>query len=133
MTLLIVVIRMSEKIEFNEAVLKAMVELEGFTYEEAKLTYKKRQDLPATAFCGPNKTYPAHDPPRIRAAIQRLMQFKPTGWKKILKCVCGRAKRAKITSPICKKHGFATFSEASRTKLIDWLTGQNDEDICATC
>ena len=121
---------MPEKVEFDEAVLQAMVDLEGFTYEEAKLTYKGRENLPASAFCGPKRTYPAHDAKRIRAAIQRLMQFKPKGWKKILSCVCGRAKKARISSPICKKYGHATFSEA---KLIDWFINNHKEDLCAEC
>jgi len=118
-----------ERIEFEETVLKAMVELEGMTFEEAKLTYKARENLPASAFCGPNRTYPCHDPKRVRAAIQRLMQFKPTGWKKILRRVCGRARKMKIVSPICKKFGFQTFSES---KIVKWWMSKRREE-CAEC
>jgi len=131
---------MSKKIEYDESVLNAMVDLEGFTIEEAKLTYAQRQKLPTSAFCGPNRTYPAHDPLRIRNAIVRLMTFKPTGWKKILGCVCRRAKKAGVKSAICEKYGFAVakktqeskeFSEAK--KLIDWYLKGKVTDLCSEC
>ena len=121
-------IDMSEK--FDEAkILKAMVDFEGFTIEEAKLSYASRQNLPAGAFCGPDRTYPAHDAPHIRAAIQRLFQFKPSGWRKILSCVCGRAKKAGIESDKCKAAGLGGFSEA---KILAWYLEKNKE-TCAEC
>ena len=62
-------------VKFDETILKAMVELEGFSFEEAKLTYAKRQALPNSAFCGPKRTYPAHDKAHVRNAFARLSQF----------------------------------------------------------
>jgi len=113
--------------KFDEAVLKAMVELEGFKLEEAKLTYQQRKDLPAGAFCGPKRTYPAHDPAHIRNALSRLKTFKPKGMKKILKCVCGRARRAKIESEVCKKAGF------QEAKMIEWYLERHKDEFCDIC
>lgn len=115
------------KYEFDESVLKAMVELEGFSFEEAKLSYQKRKDLPASAFCGPKRTYPAHDAPHIRNAITRLMQHKPKGWRKILKCVCGRAVKAKVESAVCKKAGF------QEAKILKWYLERHKDELCAQC
>lgn len=84
-------------IKFDETVLKAMVELEGYSFEEAKLTYARRQKLPSGAFCGPKRSYPAHDAAHVRNALARLSQFggklKPAVRARILGCLKRRAKR----------------------------------------
>ena len=70
---------------------------EGLTIDEAKLTYKARQKLPATAFCGPNKTYPAHDAKHVRNGFVRLSTFGHRLSKevraRIYRCLRRRAKR----------------------------------------
>lgn len=109
--------------EFDEEILKAMVEFEGLSFQEAKLSYQKRKDLPTSAFCGPKRTYPAHDAPHIRNAIQRLMQHKPKGWRKILKCICARARRAKVESDVCKKAGF------HEAKILKWFLKRHKDDL----
>jgi len=67
------------------------------TFEEAKLTYARRKKLPSSAFCGPNRSYPAHDAAHARNALARLSQFggrlKPAVRSRILACVKRRAKR----------------------------------------
>lgn len=74
-----------------------IAEYEGMSVEEAKLSYATRKDLPSSAFCGPDRTYPAHDAAHVRAGIQRLSQFgsklAPAVKKKILGCLLRRAKR----------------------------------------
>jgi hypothetical protein len=109
----------------------AIVELEGLPFGEAKLTYKAREKLPDSAFCGPNRTYPAHDPAHIKNAIARLMQIKPKGWKKILKCVCGRAKKAGIESKVCKTGKFMEAKEVE--PIVDWFLNKHSDDLCADC
>lgn len=88
---------MGTPIKFNETVLNAMVELEGYSFEEAKLSYAQREKLPDTAFCGPNRTYPAHDAPHVRNAFARLGTFghrlKAAVRASILACLKTRAKR----------------------------------------
>lgn len=83
--------------KFDESVLKAMVELEGYTFEEAKLTYAQREKLPESAFCGPNRTYPAHDAAHVRNGLARLGTFgkrlSPATRASILRCLKSRAKR----------------------------------------
>ena len=74
-----------------------IAEFEGVTIEEAKLSYAERKDLPKSAFCGPDRSYPAHDAKHVRAGLQRLSQFwgkiAPAVRKKILGCLLKRAKR----------------------------------------
>jgi hypothetical protein len=83
--------------KFDETVLKAMVELEGYSFEEAKLTYAKRENLPDSAFCGPNRTYPAHDAVHVRNGLARLGTFghkiSTATRASILRCLKTRAKR----------------------------------------
>jgi len=77
--------------------IKTIAEYEGLSIQEAKLTYAARQKLPKGAFCGPDKSYPAHDAKRVRAGLQRLSQFgkrmpKPV-MLRILACLRRRAKK----------------------------------------
>jgi hypothetical protein len=68
-------IRKFKGIEFEETAVIAFMLYEGLTFQEAVLSYKARQNLPATAFCGPNRSYPAHDAKRIHNGFARLSQF----------------------------------------------------------
>jgi len=76
---------------------KTIAEYEGLSIQEAKLTYATRKDLPKSAFCGPDRSYPAQDAKRVRAGLQRLSQFgkkmpKPV-MLRILACLRRRAKK----------------------------------------
>lgn len=77
--------------------IRLIAKSEGLTFEEAKLSYAKRQKLPDSAFCGPNRTYPAHDKAHVRNGLARLGTFgkrlKPAVRKRILACLKRRAKR----------------------------------------
>ena len=85
------------KEDSRKVYLDALQEYESYTFEEAKLTYAKRENLPASAFCGPNRTYPAHDAAHVRNALTRLGTFghrlKPVVRSRILACVKRRAKQ----------------------------------------
>lgn len=76
---------------------EVIAEYEGMTIQEAKLTYAARKKLPATAFCGPNHSYPAHNAAHVRSGLQRLSQFgarlKPAVRARIHGCLVSRAKR----------------------------------------
>lgn len=114
--------------EFNEAVLKSMVELEGYSFEEAKLTYARRQKLPSGAFCGPNRTYPAHDAAHVRNALARLSQFggklKPAVRARILGCLKRRAKRFGVeisetaAGKLCLAKWDETIPEETRKEML---------------
>lgn len=77
-----------------------IAEYEGLPIQEAKLSYAARQNLPATAFCGPEKSYPAQDAKHVRAGFQRLSQFGKKMPRavaiKIYRCLLRRAKKYKI-------------------------------------
>jgi len=120
--------------------IQVIAEYEGYTIEEAKLTYAARQDLPATAFCGPDKSYPAHDAKHVHAGFQRLSQF----WSKmprsiamkIYRCLVRRASKfgvvhdpAKFKAKIGGKSVEETFTEEDRdTKAkLKWLFSELKE------
>jgi hypothetical protein len=43
---------------------------------EAKLTVQARADLPESAFCGPDRSFPAHDAVHVRNGLARVSQSK---------------------------------------------------------
>jgi hypothetical protein len=43
----------------------------------AKLTAKRRNALPSSAFAGPDRSFPIQDPSHIRNALARASQFHP--------------------------------------------------------
>lgn len=115
--------------EFTETeVLQAMVEFEGFKFEEAKLSYAKRQTLPSSAFCGPKRTYPAHDAAHVRNGLARLSQFggrlKASVRSSILTCLKRRAKRFGVEisetsgGKICLAKWDETIPEKDRKKML---------------
>lgn len=116
------------ELEVEESVvLAAMQEFEGFTVEEAALTYKQRENLPNTAFCGPSRTYPAHDAKRVRAGLQRLSQFggrlKPAVRNSIFNCLKRRAKRMGITisDDVLRKFKKRVVSETEqKEEILQW-------------
>lgn len=76
----------------------SIYEGEGITIEEAKLSYAERKDLPSGAFCGPDRSFPAHDAKHVRNGLARLKRSKfSTAVKaKILACLRRRAKKYNI-------------------------------------
>lgn len=77
-------------------IIETIMELEGLDFEEAVLSYKARQKLPDTAFCGPKRSYPCQDAKHIRNAFVRLSQFgrkMPEALRKrIHACIMRKAK-----------------------------------------
>ncbi|RMG66903.1 MAG: hypothetical protein D6710_12020 [Nitrospirae bacterium] len=43
---------------------------------DAKLSTEKRKKLPDKSFCGPNRSFPAHDCPHVRAGFRLLNRAK---------------------------------------------------------
>jgi hypothetical protein len=70
---------------------------EGLTIQEAKLSYAAREKLSPEAFCGPNKSYPAHDASHVRNGLAKLSQFgakmKPEVSARIHNCLKAKAKK----------------------------------------
>lgn len=68
----------------------------GLIAQDAKLTSASRKALPDSAFCGPNRSFPAHDAAHVRNALARLPQatrFSSEEKGRILACVRSRAKK----------------------------------------
>ena len=114
--------------QFDESVLKSMVDLEGYSFEEAKLSYAAREKLPSSAFCGPNRTYPAHDAAHVRNGLARLGTFgsrlKPAVRARILGCLKRRAKRFGIevsetaSGKLCLAKWDETIPEETRKQML---------------
>ena len=118
------------------------------TFEEAKLTYARREKLPAKAFCGPDKSYPAHDAKRVRNGFVRLAQFGgklPKATRaKIYRCLRKRAKKYKIEHDAknYKWKSDGSPNPAYRKKVretVEWFNRKHKdiftkkEDDCDTC
>jgi hypothetical protein len=92
-----------------------IADFEGYTIQEAKLEYAARQDLPASAFCGPNRSYPSHDAAHVRNGLARISQFgskmKPKVRARIEGCLKSRARRFGVE---------VTETKVDRTPLINW-------------
>jgi len=105
-----------------------IAEYEGYTIEEAKLTYAARQELAKGSFCGPDRSYPAQDAAHVRNGFARLSAFggrlsEPIR-KKIYLCLVRRAKKFGVEhDPKTYKWGkyvSETVPEEDQSKLIDW-------------
>lgn len=66
----------------------------GVIAVDAALTAKARNALPDSAFCGPGRSFPAHDAARVRNGLARLPQsnFSPEQKARILACLKRKAK-----------------------------------------
>jgi len=132
-------------IQFDETVLNAMVEFEGLSFEEAKLSYAKREKLPSSAFCGPHRTYPAHDAAHVRNALSRLGTFgrrlKAGVRARILSCLKKRAKRfgveigETVEGRYCIAKWDETVPQEERNKMlikiqetVEWFTDKNKKE-----
>lgn len=123
-----------EKIDVEEAV-QYLIRVEGLEVQEAKLLYAKRQKLKASAFCGPNKSYPADSAINVQKGFAKLSQFghriNEAVRKRIHNRLLGRAKRYKIEHKGCRfcKEG----KEVSET--VDWFLKKHEKDFkpCETC
>jgi hypothetical protein len=63
--------------------------------EDAKLTAAARKKLPDSVFCGPGRSFPAHDKTHVTAALRLINRSKYSASTKasILSCVRGKAKK----------------------------------------
>jgi hypothetical protein len=110
-----------------------IVEYEGLNVQEAKLSYAERKDLPNSAFCGPDRTYPAQDSAHVRNGLARLATFggrlPEAIRKKIYLCLVRRAKKFGVEhDPKNYKWGkYITESkaiDAGSEKLVQWYLNE---------
>jgi hypothetical protein len=97
----------------------SIYEGEGLTIEEAKLSYAERKHLPSGAFCGPDRSFPAHDAAHVRNGLARLKQskFSPAIKARILACLRRRAKKYGIE--VSETENIAVPED--RDAAIHWL------------
>lgn len=114
---------------------QTLIELEGFNVEEAVLSYAARKKLPKSAFCGPDRSYPAHDAAHVRNAFTRLAQFgrklPESVRKRIHSCLMRKAKKFGVEHGgcwICKKKKSKTEETKS---VVDWYL--ETMGICDGC
>ena len=120
---------------------RALEDLEGLEVSEAQLTYAQREKLPSTAFCGPQRSYPAHDAEHVRAGIQRLSQFggrmSPATRSRIFGCLKRRAKKygIEISEDVMKKLGksVSESEEWNTNRWINWYEETVEESECREC
>jgi hypothetical protein len=82
-------------------------------FGEAELTAKRRNSLPASAFAGPNRTYPIDTEARARAAIARVRQF---GSPELQRRVIAAVKRRYPNMDVEAKSGKPTVSSPSQRR-----------------
>jgi len=112
-----------------EEYLEILLKFEGpYSVEEAALTHKQREKLPTSAFCGPNRTYPAHDKKRIRNAMARLGTFgrrlKPAVRRRIFSCIKSRAKKLgiEVSEDVLKKY------RKKAEECLQWYLEKREKD-----
>lgn len=78
----------------KEAINKVYKAIKNADEIAAKLTTKTRKKLPATAFCGPNRSFPVHDCVHVRAAKVYLKRskFSRATQQRIAACINRKAK-----------------------------------------
>jgi len=101
----------------------SIFEGEGLTIEESKLSYAERKHLPSTAFCGPDRSFPAHDAAHVRNGLARLKQskFSPAIRARILSCLRRRAKKYGVD--VSESEEIAV--PENRDAVIEWYLRKN--------
>jgi hypothetical protein len=84
--------------------------------QEAPLNAKRRSQLPASAFAGPDETYPIDTEARARAAISRVRQF---GSPALQRRVIAAVKRRYPNMDVEAKSGRPTVSSSSQRRKSD--------------
>jgi len=96
----------------------SIYEGEAISIEESKLSYAERSNLPSGAFCGPDRSFPAHDAAHVRNGLARLKNshFSPAVKARILACLRRRAKKYGIE--VSESEQMAV--PENRDEVIDW-------------
>lgn len=87
--------------------------VEGLSIEEAALSFAQRKDLPKTTFCGPDRSYPAHDGKEVRAGFKKLAQIGKELPRGVALSIYLRLKKK------AKK-----FKIGHNTSSFEWLVGE---------
>lgn len=91
-------------------------------FPEARLTAAQRKKLPDSAFCGPNRSFPAHDKPHVLAGLRLLGRAKlsPAQKARVRACLLRKARQL----------GMKTGQDDDReTAVVFWLTPEGSLDL----
>lgn len=102
--------------------------------EDAKLSTATRKKLPDSAFCGPGRSFPAHDAAHVRAGLRLLNKAKASSSTKakILSCLRSRAKKYGIKAAATVKSSTGEEFALESIVCIDvMLVDATIEDILA--
>lgn len=104
--------------------------------EDAKLTTKQREKLPNSAFCGPDRSFPAHDCSHVRAGLSLLGRYKGKGSKsQIRECLYRKARQLNCFKSK-EKDAFAGNIDTIREFYIlcaDGIIPEGAEGIALLC
>lgn len=103
--------------EFENEEWYSIYEGEGTSIEESKLNYAERKSLSTSAFCGPDRSFPAHDAAHVRNGLARLKNshFSPAIKARIMGCLKRRAKKFGIEVSESQE-----VTVENRDAVIDW-------------
>lgn len=89
-------------------------------FPEARLTAAQRKRLPDSAFCGPNRSFPAHDKPHVLAGLRLLGRAKlsPAQKARVRACLLRKARQL----------GMKTGQDGEGT-LFFWVFPQSALDV----
>ena len=86
-------------------------------YEDARLTYQQRKDLPDSAFCGPERSFPIPDCAHVTAAKRLINQSKLSD-----------AQKAKVMTCVNKKaESMSCYKEESKDSQYEELLANYQE------
>lgn len=91
-------------------------------FPEAKLTAAQRKKLPDSAFCGPNRSFPAHDKPHVLAGLRLLGRAKlsPAQKARVRACLLRKARQL----------GMKTGQDDDREHAVSvWLVPEGRCDV----
>jgi len=104
-----------------EDIIRSMTEWEGFEVSEARLQYQQRKQLPDSAFCGLNRTYPSYDTIPVSESISKLSQFghrlRPEARSRIHECLVRKAKAFNVEHGGC----WICRPQKSVSEALSWL------------
>ena len=81
--------------------------------EDAKLSYEARKKLPSSSFCGPDRSFPAHDAEHVRKGLQMLSKSNYTSSQKAKIYGCLKSRAGKYGIKVSSK----TSDTGSETKI----------------
>lgn len=98
--------------------------------DEAALTAKQRDALPASAFCGPDRSFPAQDKSHVSQGLRMLSRYKGPGDKSKIEA-CLKAKGKKLGMTFGKEYAAQMIDKEHAVTLNLFPLPENAEEMNA--